>query len=287
MIIKNPSINKSIEYILQNIDNEIFVEDVANYCNYSKYHFSRIFKKETGLSIYNFIKGIRIDQSAVSLKIEKDKTITDIGAEYGYSSSNYSSLFSKEYDICPVKFRKAINLISVNNPFYSNKLNELESFNHYNDKISIKKINDIKVICERYIGSYGEIGGNWSAFRETYKEYITPNTILIEKSYNDPSISKLDKCVYDLCIRIDDNIKSENTIVIRGGNFAIYQFHGYIEDIFPAFQGFLNIWLPNSGYKRSEIHVLGIYQNIDIKNNYVVIDLCIPIKESKNSEAKR
>lgn len=101
VIIKKSLINKSIEYILQHIDEEISIEDVANYCNFSKYHFSRMFKAETGISVYSFIKRIKIDQSAVSLKVEKDKTITDIGINYGYSSSNYSSAFSKQYSICP------------------------------------------------------------------------------------------------------------------------------------------------------------------------------------------
>lgn len=88
MIIRKALINKSIEYILQHIDEEISIEDVAKYCNFSKYHFSRMFKEETGVSIYSLIKRIKMDQSAVSLKIEKDKTITDIGVNYGYSSSN-------------------------------------------------------------------------------------------------------------------------------------------------------------------------------------------------------
>ncbi|EKQ56701.1 MAG: DNA-binding domain-containing protein, AraC-type [Clostridium sp. Maddingley MBC34-26] len=83
MIIKKSLINKSIEYILLHIDEDISIEDVANHCNFSKYHFSRMFKEETGVSIYSFIKRIKMDQSAVSLKVEKNKTITDIGVNYG------------------------------------------------------------------------------------------------------------------------------------------------------------------------------------------------------------
>ncbi len=84
MIIKKSLINKSIEYILQHVDEDISIEDVANQCNFSKYHFSRMFKEETGTSIYSLIKRIKMDQSAVSLKVKKDKTITDIGVNYGY-----------------------------------------------------------------------------------------------------------------------------------------------------------------------------------------------------------
>lgn len=55
VIIKKSLINKSIEYILQHIDEEISIEDVANYCNFSKYHFSRMFKAETGISLYSLL----------------------------------------------------------------------------------------------------------------------------------------------------------------------------------------------------------------------------------------
>ena len=278
MIIKKSLINKSIEYILQHIDDDISIEDVANHCNFSKYHFSRMFKEETGVSIYSFIKRIKMDQSAVSLKIEKDKTITDIVVNYGYSSSNYSSAFSKQYSICPVEFRKAMNSTSVANPFDPSEYNTFKSYEHYDEKIIIQNLADFKVIYERYIGDYSEIGVNWYSFMERYKTYIKPSTLLIEKSYNDPSITQLDKCIYDLCITVDEDVELENVTTIKGGKFVVYPFSGFIHDIFVTFLGIFNIWLPRSGYKRDERYGLGIYHNIDRKNNHVIMDLCIAIK---------
>lgn len=169
MIIKKDLINKSIEYILQHIDEDISIEDVANHCNFSKYYFSRMFKEETGVSIYAFIKRIKIDQSAVSLKVEKDRTITDIGVNYGYSSSNYSSAFSKQHSICPVEFRKSVNSTSVSNPFCPSEYNTFKSFEYYDEKIIIQNLDDFKVIYERYVGSYSNIGVNWYSFMERYK----------------------------------------------------------------------------------------------------------------------
>lgn len=278
MIIKKSLINKSIEYILQHIDEDISIEDVANHCNFSKYHFSRMFKEETRISIYSLIKRIKMDQSAVSLKVEKDKTITDIGFNYGYSSSNYSSAFSKLYSICPVEFRKAMNSKSVANPFNPSEYNNFKSFEHYDEKINIQNLNDFKVIYEKYIGDYSEIGVYWYSFMERYKNYIKADTLLIEKSYNDPSITELDKCIYDLCITAHEEVDLENVKIIKGGKFAVYEYSGYMHDIFVTFLGIFNIWLPRSGYNRDERYALGIYRNIDRKNNHVTMDLCIPIK---------
>lgn len=278
MIIKKSLINKSIQYILEHIDEDISIEDVANHCNFSKYHFSRMFKEETGVSIYSLIKRIKIDQSAVSLKVEKDKTITDIGVSYGYSSSNYSSAFSKQYSISPMEFRKSISSTSVDNPFYPSEYNTFKSFEYYDEKIIIQNLASFKVIYERYIGNYNDIGVNWYSFMERYKTYIKSDTLLIEKSYDDPAITQLDKCICDLCITVNEDVGLENVITIKGGKFAVYRFNGFVHDIFVRFQGFFNIWLPRSGYKRDERYGLGIYYNIDRKNNHVVMDLCIPIK---------
>ena len=77
---------------------------------------------ETGKSIYAFIKSAKIDQSAFRLKVEKDKTITDIGYYYGYSPSNYSSVFHKEKNISPVNFRKNIKHIISQIQFFWNVL---------------------------------------------------------------------------------------------------------------------------------------------------------------------
>ena len=69
-MITNEYINRAIDYILNHIDEEITVEDISNYCCFSRYYFSRIFKMETGESIYEFIKRVRMERSAFRLKVE-------------------------------------------------------------------------------------------------------------------------------------------------------------------------------------------------------------------------
>ena len=43
-VIRNTVINKAINYIFDNLDEEITVDDVARHCCYSKYHLMRMFK---------------------------------------------------------------------------------------------------------------------------------------------------------------------------------------------------------------------------------------------------
>ena len=91
-------INQSIDYIMKHLDENLSLDTVAAHFFISKYHFSRIFKEETGESVYAFIKRCKIDQSAIDMKLNPAKAITDIGLDYGYSASNYSSVFRQHHD---------------------------------------------------------------------------------------------------------------------------------------------------------------------------------------------
>lgn len=277
-MIKNELVSRSIDYIMQHLDEEISVEDVADHCHFSKYYFGRVFKKETGESIYSFIKRMKIEQSAINLKIEKDKSITDIGLEYGYSSSNYSSAFKKHLKVSPSGFRKGIDRTWAPNPFYPEKHARFQSFEKYDQQIQIQELNDFRVIHERFIGNYLELGENWLGFTEKYKEYLKADTLLIERFYDDPTITSVDKCMYDLCMTVEKNCSLDNVATIEGGKFAVCRFDGLIEDIFPALQGMFNTWMPESGYEMDERYGLDIYRAVDRENTRVVMDLCIPVK---------
>jgi len=269
---------KSIDYIMQHLDEEISIEDVADYCHLSKYYFSRVFKAETGESIYAFIKRLKMEQSAFRLKVEKDKSITDISYDYGYSPSNYSSAFKKQNNISPAEFRKGKYTECVPNPFYQDKLARFQSFKEYDKQISIQELDDFVVIYERYIGNYIELGKNWRNFIEKYKDYLKEDTLLIERSYADPSVTSIDQCLYDICMTIDKKYSFDNVTTIQGGKYAVYRFDGLVQDIFDVFQGLFNVWLADSGYEMDERYGLDIYRTINWKNMQVVMDLCIPIK---------
>ena len=95
LTIEKNIINKAITYILYNLEEDISVDDVSSFCGVSKYHLNRIFRKETGEALYEFIKRNRIERSAWRLKVEKDKSVTEICSDYGYSPSNYTTEFKK------------------------------------------------------------------------------------------------------------------------------------------------------------------------------------------------
>lgn len=53
-----------IQYIENNIKEELKAESIAKQMGYSVYHFSRIFKEETGISLMEYVKDRRLLRAA-------------------------------------------------------------------------------------------------------------------------------------------------------------------------------------------------------------------------------
>lgn len=275
-MITNEVVNKGIDYILNHLNDDITVDEVAAHCHFSKFYFSRIFKLETGESVYGFIKRLKVERSAISLRLEPDSKIIDIGYKYGYSPSNYSAVFKQHHHMTPRQFKKNNQVDEKNHPFDSYKFKYL-TFDKYQEKITIKHMEDTSVLYERHIGNYKELKEHWIRFMDRYTSFITADTIFLEKSYDDPSITNVNQCICDICMTIASSWNGENKQVIKGGKFAVYSFQGPTAKIFEAYQGIFNVWLPKSRYVLDERMGFDIYRYVDEESSFVDIDIYIPI----------
>lgn len=271
-------VDQSIDFIMQHLDEALSLDTVAAQFYISKYHFSRIFKEETGESIYAFIKRCRVDQSAIDMKLNPTKSITDIGWDYGYSSSNYSSLFRQHHDTSPTGFRQSISSASMPVPFTPERLAHFKTAEEYDAQIELQEFSDLFVIYERSIGNYVDIEKNWYRFLDKYNLLMNKKTILIERFFNDPAITNSSHCICDICMTVEQNCPLDNVMLIEGGKWIVYHFDGEIKDIFETLQGIFTVWLPQSGYNMLRRYGLNIYHQIDRENHRVIMDLCIPVE---------
>lgn len=270
-------VNQSIDYIMQHLDEDLSLDTLSARFFISKYHFSRMFKEETGESIYAFIKRCRVDQSAIDIKLNPAKAITDIGLDYGYSSSNYSSVFKKRRNISPTMFKQSIPVHCMPVPFDPERTAHFKTAVEYAARIEIRELSDLFVIYERFIGNYVDIEKNWYQFLDRYKTFLNENTMPVERFFHDPSITDSSQCICDLCITVEQDCVLDNVMWIKGGKWIVYRFDGEIKDIFETLQGIFSVWLPQSGYHMAHRYGLNLYRDIDQDRHRVVMDLCIPI----------
>ncbi|MBE6015656.1 MAG: AraC family transcriptional regulator [Lachnospiraceae bacterium] len=281
MEVRHEVINKAINFIFEHLDEDITVDDVARHCAYSRYHLTRLFKENTDEALYQFIKRLKLERSAWLMKVERERSITDIGEHYGYSSSNFATAFKKQWGMSPADFRRNYQQIVEDSSFAHGA--SLESYEEWEKNVTIEYYKGFNVLYERKKGNYHELPVVWCEFIDKYRHLANEKTLYLECTIDDPSITDEDCCMYELWQTIDDEgvILSENpgllTQTIPGGKYAVYHFKGKHQLLYMVFQRMFCIWLSKTGNTLDERHIFDIYRNVG-DNGYLELDICFPIK---------
>lgn len=99
-------INKVYEYVFQNIQEGVKLEEAAAVLNMAPSSFCRYFKKKTKLTFMEYVKSVRVGIAA-KLLAETDKQITQICFESGYNNlANFNHYFKHIMGKTPSEYRK-------------------------------------------------------------------------------------------------------------------------------------------------------------------------------------
>lgn len=99
------AVARIISFLSDNYSQEIPLSFLAEMVHFSESHLSRAFKKETALTISQYIAALRCKLAARMLK-DTDLPIQEISSHVGYPDSNYFvKVFKKQYGVTPSAFR--------------------------------------------------------------------------------------------------------------------------------------------------------------------------------------
>src|SRR5699024_3092071 len=97
--------NGAMDYIENNLTDDIDYWEIARIACCSEYHFRRMFPFVAGISLSEYIRRRRLTLAAFELS-RSDKKIANFAVEYGYSSPDaFARAFKKWHGIPPSKAR--------------------------------------------------------------------------------------------------------------------------------------------------------------------------------------
>jgi AraC-like DNA-binding protein/predicted transcriptional regulator YdeE len=100
------SVQKMINWIEQNIENNPTLLDMSREVGYSPYYCSVLFHKVCGTTLKSYLAGRRLCHIALALRDTNDKII-DIALRFGFSSQEaLTRAFVKTYGCTPYSYRK-------------------------------------------------------------------------------------------------------------------------------------------------------------------------------------
>lgn len=115
--LKSKRILKKLEevfaFVRDNYHKDIRLGDAAKLLGYSTNHFTKVWKKYTGLNFHTYLNGYRVS-CAMSLLSDTDLSISEIGYKVGFQSlKTFNRVFKGVTHTTPSEYRRSIEKVKI------------------------------------------------------------------------------------------------------------------------------------------------------------------------------
>ncbi len=287
--------NAALDYIEDNLSDNIDFEEVAQRACCSSYNFQRMFSFITDISLAEYIRRRRMSAAALDLQ-KSDAKVIDVAMKYGYESPiSFSRAFSKVHGITPKEAKKSGAALKIY-PKISFQIS-IKGEIPMNYRIETKPAFDVFGI-----ETVASLSGN--------KKYTSPAQLwqkshrngdyekLFEASGDLPDFLPQDLCKihgvenyrktlgntysYMLCAFVSENSKTKGYKIrhIPSQTYAIFPSERFKwDEIFGVLENlqkrFYSEWLPTAKYERIDGPNFEIYGG---DREYGYIELWYPVK---------
>lgn len=278
----------SIDYIEENLTEELNIRDIAKVASSSPYHYQRMFNMLTGFTVNEYVRKRRLSLAASEFIIT-DKKVIDVAIKYGYESSEaFSRAFKKVHGANPTEIKKKkVNIKAY--PKLSIQIS-LKGDVPMNYRIEKKPEFDFCGMTRSFSTENGEnfveIPKFWrevmndGSFEEMIKNAEDELCIGACMPMNPEVDSKFD---YVIGIFTKKELPSYDYHVVQSFDWAIFEVRGPIgEELQNTWKRIFSEWFPSTGFQHANLPELEVYYGGDTQNPDYLTEIWIPIiKESK------
>ena len=107
---ENLRISRALQFMRENLQRSLTLNEVAQAADLTPYYFARMFKANTGRTVFRYLKDLRIEEACRHL-IRETASISEIAYLCGFSShSALSTAFTKHMGMTPSSYRAQYRL---------------------------------------------------------------------------------------------------------------------------------------------------------------------------------
>lgn len=101
-------LDKVFQYVEKNYQDSVDLDQISKVAGFSKYHFSRFFKENTGVTFLDYLNNFKITKAEWHLLYDKG-SILDIAYKSGFNSvKTFNRVFKDLKGCSPMEYRKSI-----------------------------------------------------------------------------------------------------------------------------------------------------------------------------------
>lgn len=285
-------IKKAIDFVEENLTNNIKVEQIAEQSCFSQYHFYRLFVAFTGETVGDYLRKRRLTKAAIDL-LETNEKIKDIAFDYAFESPEaFTRSFKRQFRISPTIYRKLKQPIWFfrREKITKFKLNYLQ--NRITMKPEIKTIDNFSVVGMEIQTNLkdNKIPQLWMSFMPRMQEIkhinsknvgygickhdenISPETFTDDTIFTSVASMGVDK--------VEDVPEGMFSLEVKGGKFAVFTHKGNLNNLKTTYEYIYGTWLPNSSFELDKRDDFERYDNrfMGPENNASEMEIWIPVK---------
>jgi len=281
-----------LEYIEHNIGSDLSLQNLSKIAGFSPYHFHRIFHSVTGKNLHQYILERRLNNCAMQL-LYKDRDITEIALDFGFSSSSaFARSFKKHFGYTPTQY-KITKVRKHPVPFAEIPRKQFSLDPDWEKQFSEIMLPDLTAVC---IGVTG-ISEGWEnpEINRAYEQIFawlkennryTQNTQICGITMDSPEVQDFSQCRYYACATVESYIHDEFLacrVFQTSGKYICCRMNRHLDhfaDCFFQYMDYLyGFFMVSHGFSPDNRPFVEFYERSP--NGDIYIHFCVPVKSSK------
>lgn len=284
-------IQRAVDYIEENLNDDLNVDAIAKVAGFSRWHFQTVFSAAVGDSLKEYIRTRRLTKAMMELGSEK--RILDIAMDAGFESQEaFTRAFKSMYALTPGEARKKGFYLSHNKKIRIT----MEYLDHLYGGISMepvfKTLPEIKMIgfAGNFISVRSPEKNNMVVIPKLWQSYMPRrHEIKNAKSLMDLGVcypvdekSHPEECGYIAGAEVtslDEIPEGMTGFTIPASEYAVFTHKGVLDTIEHTMNYIFGSWLPKSGRKLKVAPDIEMYdQRFKLNHPDSELDIYIPIE---------
>ncbi|PDZ49547.1 AraC family transcriptional regulator [Bacillus sp. AFS094611] len=257
------NMNAAMQYIENNLTDEIDFKEVAKIAYCSEYHFKRMFSFLAGISLSEYIRCRRLTLAAFELK-DSDAKVIDVAIKYGYNSpDSFARAFQNLHGITPSEARNSSRSLKAYSPMTFQL--SIQGGNEMNYRIEEKEPFQIIGITKRvpivFNGVNEEIASMWKSLNpesiQTLKSLsnIEPNGIIsASTNFSEGRMEEKGELDHYIGVATTKDCPAQFAqLEVAASTWAIFEAVGpFPETLQNVWGRIYSEWFPSSNYELAE-----------------------------------